>query len=736
MTLLPVLALIGISLSTIAIVAALVALSELLGRALRIRGEFLWVDGLSVFAVLISLFALTTGVFGSTVPGMLLLMLIGALATVGWIRGREQSRANPQEPGAEFQKVLGSSLLYSTTLALLGWSSLRFFALGLAVYLVAEKLGRSRLVTRCALLAIPAGFVASLNALSSSSGQFWLSFDQLYRSALAAGLANWGISDHIGATGTPVRYHWLGEAVAGIFSRFTPETAIDSVTRLLPAVGILVCVNSLRRIGSVFGFGVAISSPATILTIALGQVFEVYSAGSLWGMGLFLIGLISMDQLWRSLNTEARMDISAWFAVFLVTPLIAMSQSTLGIHYVTLVSLTAGLMIVTRRLKAPVLLLLAVSQVAVLFVTRQTLLASTDQHFYEPRLSIRNFLQFRGVDVYVGSRPIFVVAASLLFLLVITQMMCGWWLSSSHSPNDRYAVRAITAVAGTSLVLANVFTIGGPEAQQARFLIPLITIGTFFSLSFCLRAFQVEFTEQSSTTIMRSTAITIGIFLGGVILLGKYSAFNLQWSQRRTLTVGVVTILVQGFMICLLVVWRRYAIRHWIRQVLVSTILAIALTADGRQIRDLIGLHQLPVADQRVQQILGNSAALQCIDYVRMSTANDSVIAGNWYRTPTRTRDSKYFLVSAGLERRTFVDGPNFVGYPQIDRPWPSWLNDRILVVDDFAERATKASYDTLRAAGVEYFLADRLEVVAGKWEPYADIVVETDACYVLKLRA
>jgi hypothetical protein len=188
-------------------------------------------------------------------------------------------------------------------------------------------------------------------------------------------------------------------------------------------------------------------------------------------------------------------------------------------------------------------------------------------------------------------------------------------------------------------------------------------------------------------------------------------------------------------MICLLVVWRRYANNRWIRQVLVSAILAIALTADGRQIRELIGLHQLPVAEQRVQQIFGNSATLQRLEYVRMNTAKDSVTAGNWYRIPTRSRDSKYFLISAGLERRTFVDGPNFVGYPQIDRPWPSWLYDRILVVDDFAERATKASYDTLRAAGVEYFLADRLEVVAGNWEPYADIVVETDACYVLKLR-
>lgn len=252
MTLLPVLALVGISLSTIAIVAALTALSELLGRALRIRDEPLWADGLSVFAVLISLFALITGVVGSMIPGLLVLMLIGALATVSRIRGRERFQANPQEPSAEFQKVLGSSLLYSATLALLGWSSLRFFALGLAVYLVAEKLGKSRLVARCASLAIPAGFVASLNALSSSSGQFWLSFDQLYRSALAAGMANWGINDHIGATGTPVRYHWLGEAVSGVLADFTSTTAIDGVTRLVPALGVLLCITTFLELGRRF----------------------------------------------------------------------------------------------------------------------------------------------------------------------------------------------------------------------------------------------------------------------------------------------------------------------------------------------------------------------------------------------------------------------------------------------------------------------------------------------------
>ena len=734
LTLLPVLFLIGIAGTTIAIVAVLILLSEALGRSLTIGGERIWSDGLTVFSMLISLYALSAGIFGSLVPGTFAIFLISITAALAWVTRQKQQCTQPPSPLPGTSRTAGFALLYCTTLTLLGWRSLLFFALGLAIFVLAQRASHSRLLSRVASLAIPVGFLASYKALQSSSGQLWLSFDQLYRSALAAGLAHWGIDDHIGATGTPVRYHWLGESVGGILARLSSTTAIEGVTRLVPALGTLLSLTALHHLGRQFSLSRSIVSVSAVITIVLGQIFEVYSTGSLWGISLFLVGTTSLFALRSAGQGEARGFWRAWIAVLVVTPLISMSQSTLGLHFVVFTAITAGLTWIQHRRRPGMLALLVSGQLIVLGVLRATLLSATERHFYQPEFSIRNLMQFRGIELYAGFRLPYVVATSLLFLFVISQLLAGLHLVNRKNEGDRELLLLLLAAAASSLILANLLSIGAQEAQQARFFVPLITLGTFFSIAISGREIRRIWLSRLHSLRLWGLAIATSSALGFLSLLAKYSALDLPWSQRRTFAVGTAVVGSQVVLLLLVTAGRRRRNGLLPSLFLPALLLTTTLTADGRQIRELIGLHRLPVSASRAELITGGTAAEECLEYVKSKTQRDEVIASNWQRIPLALRDSKYFLVSATTERRTYVDGPNFVGYPREGR-LPSWLEDRVKVVDGFAERVEPGSFSQLRSTDVRYFIVDARESPARNWEPYADIVLKNEACYVLKLR-
>lgn len=424
----------------------------------------------------------------------------------------------------------------------------------------------------------------------------------------------------------------------------------------------------------------------------------------------------------------------SWIAILVVTPLISMSQSTLGLHFVVFTAVLSGITWLRTGSRLRALTTLVALQLAILLLLRTTLLAATDQNFYQPTFSLQNIMQFRGIELYVGFRITYVVAASILFLLVISQLLAGVWLADHKSDSDRRILGLLAAVGVSSLILANLFSIGSQEAQQARFLIPLITLGTFFSLCLSLRHVNRIWTLQTRSARIWAPAILIMFVFGSVSLYGKYVAFDLPWSQLRTLAIGLMIASAQLILVLLVVLRRRWSGKNFSSVLIVCMLLATTLTADGRQIRELIGLHQSSVSASRAELIIGGSGAKRCLEFVRANTPENEIIASNWQRIPLALRDSKYFLVSATVERRTYVDGPNYVGYPR-DGRLPGWLESRVNVVDGFAERVDPQSFAELRAAGIRYFLVDARESPAGDWQPFADIVVETDACYVLKLR-
>jgi hypothetical protein len=510
-------------------------------------------------------------------------------------------------------------------------------------------------------------------------------------------------------------------------------SAISGVTRIVPALGILLCLSSLLRIGNRLGFGRGGSAVAAVMTIALGQVFEVFSVGSLWGISMFLIGVLSLDTLKSAIDTNSNSYSAAWIAVVIITPLLTLAQSTLGLHFVLLTCIiyaSTGRRILPRLRSAILGLLLQSTSVILL---RLTLLSSDSQHLYQPSLSIRNFMQFRGVDLYVGTNFLYVFGSSMLYLLVISQLLAGIFLVARKESRDRRILTWLASISIPSLLLANVFSIGDTWAQQARFLVPMIVFGTFVSFSLIARNIFSAVKKRQHSFPTLGVSVVLGIISFTAILASKYFVFGLPWSRTRTAAVALTIICVEVFLVVVVVARRIGKPDGKASVISLFLLLSIAASADGQQLRDLIGIHRSDFKS-RAESILGDSQTQICLNYVRDRTSKDSIVASNWFKIPTTLRESKYFLVSSNLERRTFIDGPNYIDLPKIDTPRPTPIEKRALVAEGFAERASPESYEVLRSYGVEYFLVDRLEVVPDTWQPYADVVLENVRCFVLKL--
>lgn len=728
----PVLILIGIQFgATIVICSSLATASYATSKMGNSRLER------NLLAVTITATVLSIAGFIMGLTGSLALALISTFAVSAVVLLTAQLRRSmAPEPSvlrvAPRIKTPHFMIAFTITLSLMGWTSLYWFLAGLLTAEVLKRVIVARIAKLLSFVSVCLGFAASLSQLQHHSGQFWLSFDQLYRSALAAGLSKWGFGDHIGATGTTLRYHWLGESVAGFVSWLPSVSAIESVTRITPALGVLVCLSVLIQLGIFLGFTPTTAMIAASGTIVLGKVFEIYSVGSLWGIGLYLIGVLFLLVLQKSIREGYDKRLLSMPTVVILTLLISMSQVTLGVHYLLLTAASLGWSSMRLRRRRLTTLTTVSVQFVALAILNQTLLSSTAEHIYAPSVSLSNVMQFRGIDIYQGNHWLFVMGSSALYLMVISQKLGGLIFVSLKSKMDRIALGWFGIVALVSLLLANAFSIGGPEAQQNRFLVPMVTFGSFLSLSMSFRelARALRITEFRVSPWRLTVAVSLSATVATLYI--KLHANNLPWSYMRTLLVAVSIGVSQ---ILLLVVITLYANRHrllgnWVPRLAVFLIPLIAVTSDTGQIQHAYNLQTIGAGTTRTEPFLGGAEVQQCMRVVQQNSTSESIIASNWYSVPLATRDNKYFFVSATSERRTYLDGPNYVANPA-----PEWLAKRLRVVETFAENADFSSYEVLMAAKVSLFLVDRSSPVPSSWEPYARVLFQNHRCTVLQLR-
>jgi len=736
----------GIGPASVGLLSLAYAVSSSLFGILPSRRELNNISGIQCFAVAASLLGLVAGIGLSEAlwPLVNFLVLIAAFLLVRrWYRQRQ--RVNFDE-SSDSETVVnkpdsGSNLALTLTSALflMGWQSLGFFAAGLIVARILRTTLRGNVCLILRIVSVSIGFSASYLTEHRFVGQYWVSVDQLWRATMAAGLSEWGYSDFGGAVGMTLRYHWLAEATAGVISNLSMSTAIDGVTKVLPVVGVLLSLVGLKRFGIQLGFDKNVSLMGGLTVVVLCKEFELFSIGSLWGIGLYLVGLSALLRLVMDARAG---DSSHWHnagLAALITPLITLCQSTLGLHFALLSGILTLYSLVRKHSSFKPIATSLVLQTALIVVLRRTLLASETSDMFSPSISISNFLQFRGVEIYDGDNRLLITLTSVLFLFLLSQKGIGLMLLAHSRAKQRFVRLTLLFTSLASLIPANLISMGGFESQQSRFLSPLQVLVTFISTALILESLRHQLDSTSFGRYkIRGTvmlAITVSVF---VVYQRIYGA---TWSPQRSVGVGVIILFGQVLAFTIWWAFARGAFREQTRKLpIVAFIACVSFLANGRNLSNLLEYQATARDLSRAREFIGSPGTQDCLREVREATEKKVIIASNWFRTPPPARRPKNFLVSAHTERRVFLDGPEYIGYfvdgpSSVSTPSMDWLDDRYQATDNFAERASGNAYEVLRAADVEYFVFETYMPAPPTWEPYAEVIFERDSCKILKLR-
>lgn len=621
---------------------------------------------------------------------------------------------------------LTKDLLVVGSLCFWGWTSLLPYLISIQFAQVLSMRKTKKQQRFIVPLICGSGLIASYFCETWLHGQYWASFDQLWRSGIGNSLVSWGFNDHVGAVGFRLNYHWLAEGVAGFIARFTPSSVVVAATKIVPLLGVVIVVDLFEELARRYKIDGRSSKFATFIVLVACNQFDLYSIGSLWGIGLFMMGIITMLDIWRMSRVERKIFGGQFVMLLMLFPLIMISQATLGINFFVLVVALAVALVVKRPevwVSAAILVFLSGG---IALVVRATILAAPEEFYQQPSISLSHFLNFRGTDSYVGNNQIFIMFSSVLYLLGMVQMFGGLMLGDYRVKGQRELFLSLSTLFFTCFVLANVFSIGGIDAQQIRFLQPMLVFGSWFSCVFWYRQFQ---------SVLDIVAFRLKLTYVGLLMLFSIALIGLQtmiymsnWSVKRTLGIGLwisicsVVVVTVGFAL----MTRRKIIK---RAALLTVLGCLILSAHGPTLKKSIIRTILTDRNSELTKYVGSDSTQRCISYVVKASSREAILASNFFRIPLSTRDEKYFLLSAFSGRRAYVDGPLYVQIPR-----PTWLQERVSVSDGFGANPTRETKNKLLEAGVSLFFVSKTETTRQSWLPFAETVYEDDDCLVLAL--
>jgi hypothetical protein len=625
-------------------------------------------------------------------------------------------------------------LIANVALILRGWTHLIYFVFPLFIYLIAKSMFISRwLGVRgqfafrgfVGLVILAGAWISHISVLPMSS-RFWVSYDQVFRSAMATGLTRWGWADSNFGTGHAFTYHWLPEAVGGVLARFSGVGEADVITRILPALGILFAAAVISEILRNFELNKWTVRVITLIFLTVEGSFELFSIGTLWGSSIFLTAI------WLFVESARDVRLRSRILLFVVFPLLSLlSQSALGLSLVLGFCITIVFMAfsgnLAKRLALENLLLLGTSTL----LLQQTLFRKASVLSDTGIVNLDHFLKFPALSISLGRSPdstaLHVHANSLLFflLLVATYAISFWY------PPDSTRAKIWQILIGTqfvsSLFLLNFFSLG---EYSGKFLVPIGMLGLLMGLMALGRLCELMSFNQlfiAAVSIVLSIWVarrvvvqisTLDSFTQNVVAILAISMFfaismlalftgraKLAQGHSRSVAKPLVALLFIG---ACLFVWPRQHVPQTIRQTVLSNPQDYSFFLEDVDVRN-------------------------CLEFIRISTSSDAVIATSLWRLPGLS-DERYVLTSLLSQRRTLVDGPVF---DHVNWPSRAYFEDLKNVHTSFANSLDNESHAQLVKLGASYFVLDtRSENSDRTWTSKAnqDVVFDSPRCSVIKL--
>jgi hypothetical protein len=559
------------------------------------------------------------------------------------------------------------------------------------------------------------GALVSREWLTREDIRIWISFDQNFRASLATGLTRWGWNDWNAATGQPVRYHWLSEATAGLFSRLSGIDEFDSVVRIMPILGIIGALFLGAALLQKVGVAPFAAWSAAALTVGVQQPFSVFSIGTLWGAFLGF-GILTILTTLLVRNVPVLLSVTHLVATAAICVVTLMSQSSVGLTAAFVVGMVHLFLVFRQRAGVLGLLTLGITLTASFAAVGRTLLRSPQETAFQ--VDRVRFLQHGIVGLPESFKNAFSpwiepYSQSLLVPLFITSVAVGCVLMRSH---ERRRALLITGSYTFGAWLAiNLIRIGGHEE---RFIREAIVVASLFGLGGFISLANAP--SQKRHRILPIALITASL-----------AGSTLYWQSGRSATTYIwVHVAAIGATVALSVTLRKRSVVHLasaaIAGVLAGTVLGFFHESAERSLS--IARRSVP----SLASVNGDSDLNTCFDWVRYNTPNDTVIASNMWRIPN-AEEQKYFLVSQKTKRRLVIDGPDYVrnvGAFAERSDLEELKND----VDDFVGSPTISRLYALRETGAGYFILDLRRPHSSRLESFAPAIMSTDSCAVLVL--
>ncbi len=558
---------------------------------------------------------------------------------------------------------------------------------------------------------------------------FFQSFDQLFRSAIATGLNEWGANDHIGAVGTPLRYHWVAEASVGLIAKLGGSASLQVLLRFAPFLFACAASAALWSLAKRFRLSHAGMALAFGSILWLGGFFQTLELNTVRNPLILALFFLFLGCLSDYQSSPRRMKFI--FQIALFCPLILLTDTPLGVVVcasIVLIGLLNGAL--SRVAIRDVLLLIAIAPLSILFV-RISILKSSSDMVYNPIFDVKNILQFgrHAFDIYSGENRWLIALVSLAILSVGSFR----WVGIYGAQNLTRLLQAphITCIAPAlaGLLLANIFSMGASigSAQQVVFLGGLVAL-PLLSAETIIRDFKYERHRLGFWLPAILLGVSIGIFL--------HYAYGLEYGRNRQLALALIMTIPITILLAVrgvewiikqsneMIRYRAKAVRQGIQvAILVSLIVSSSFGM-------FVGTKNLTKSIQDDRGYLGNAAQLECLTWIRENTPRQSIVVSNLWRIPLPTQDPKYFLVSNQTERRVLIDGPLYI-YNSMS----GWVADRMQWSEEFIDSPSQRSFEYMKSMKVSVVFVDIQYSKSRTLEPFGTTVFMNDGCLVAILK-
>jgi len=644
-------------------------------------------------------------------------------------KSRRVSNWRCDNAGSASMVVLSTCII----LFLRGWSHLLFLVVPLIAVAFLFKprttqrlrLFKSGVLQPVLIIFVIGGAWMSNHLVQPLSSMYWVSYDQVFRSAMATGLTRWGWNDANFGTGHSFTYHWLTEGVGGVLSRISGIHEADVISRLLPALATLFAVSVVSLILSMFHLKPLVKFAVPILFVFLEGSFELFSVGTLFGASIYLLSIFVFV-----IHDPDHFTSRLW--VYSLLPFLSLiSQSALGL------SLVVGLFIATIFLTFKKIVVLRVAMGNLLFMgltvflMQQSVFRSASVLGDTSLISFEPFLRFPTIKVALGtqldSSTIEIYINSLFFLLLLIATYLVSFSRRPTSPAESRWQLIIGAQLLSSMLLLNFFPLGN---YGGKFLSPVGVVGLLSGL-IAVSGVASRFTKQ------RLALFCISAF--GLIMLTRWFLLSIADLSNDSYS---AVILVGIFILFLVSTFGIGRIRkhgdfnqpiNSLRFALPTFVIIACIFIWPRS--DIFSRVHEGVASQNSDAsfMLGGTDLAECLDFIRVNSPTESIVATGMWRLPYLT-DERYVITSLLSQRRTLVDGPTF---DHIN--WPSRANFEDLknIHTEYSNSLTDSSRSKLVRLGADYFLLDtRFDNPDRTWTTLVgqNVLLENSQCSVIKL--